>query len=74
MRVTWIGGQLDGCVDEIERPSATWIGPDVGDPENKVIVYVLKTKHGKANDCDYHFDQRLTDHANEFPGEMTTES
>lgn len=59
MKVMWIGGPLDGCVDDIERPTLTWITPDLDEPETKCVVYVL------MSDNTYRFRQDLTNKAND---------
>lgn len=68
MKITWKGGPLDGCVKEVDTPTAVWIGPDVTEPLDKVVVYGLYTD--AKGGLDYVYDQHLTDHANEFEGTL----
>lgn len=69
MRVRWQGGPLDGCVDNVEHPSAIWYGPDIEQPKERVIVYVLRADvtSGELSESNWHYQYRqdLTDRANE---------
>lgn len=65
-KVEWVGGALDGCVDDIERPTNVWIGPDPVAPTSRVIVYGLHT--ASESRVIYRFDQKLTERANTYPG------
>lgn len=58
MKVRWLNGPLDGCEDDVERPSQLWVGPDPSDPYTKGIVYALRS------DGVYRFAQGLTDELN----------
>lgn len=60
MKLRWIGGPLDGCVDEQERPTTLWLGPDPAEPQSKAIAYVLKS--GGV----YEFSPELSERANEL--------
>lgn len=60
MKVKWLGGPLDGCEDEQERPTTLWLGPDPVAPQEKAIAYVLK------HEGEYHFSQELSERANEL--------
>lgn len=59
MKVRWVGGPLDGCVDNVERPSALWIGPDPMEPVSKGIVYKLEISREV-----YTYSQSMTDRLN----------
>lgn len=58
MKLRWVGGPLDGCVDEQERPTTLWLGPDPTAPHAKAIAYVLHS------DGEYRFSQELSEKAN----------
>lgn len=61
MKVRWLGGPLDGATDDLEMPvSLTWYGPDVVDPNQKILVYIF---HSQG---EYWYDQVLTDLANQW--------
>lgn len=59
MRLNWVGGPLDGCEDEMERPSNLWVGPDPAEPYTKGIVYVL------LSTGTYEFSPKLTNELNQ---------
>lgn len=56
MRVKWVRGPLDGCVDDQDHPTAIWLGPDPADPKSKAIAYVLRGDK-------YEFSQELSEKA-----------
>lgn len=58
MRIEWKGGPLDGCVKNIQMPTATWYGPDPTDPQRKLVVYLLHS------DSTYRYSQIVTDRMN----------
>lgn len=60
MKLRWIGGPLDGCVDEQELTPTIWLGPDPSEPMDKAIAYVLQSE-GR-----YVFSQQLSEKANEL--------
>jgi hypothetical protein len=41
MKMRWEGGPLDGCSEDLTRPPSVWIGPDVTEPKEKVVVYLF---------------------------------
>lgn len=55
----WVGGPLDGCVDEIARPTSVWIGPDISEPKRMVVIYLWYSVD------EYRYSQDATDWANE---------
>lgn len=55
----WVGGPLDGCADEIPRPTSVWMGPDISEPKTKVVVYLW------FSPGEYRYNQDATDWANE---------
>lgn len=57
-KVMFVGGPLDGAVDE--QGEAVRIFPDPLDPQNRAIVYTLWS----VPVLEYRFDQSLTDKAN----------
>lgn len=59
MKMRWVGGPLDGCVDEISRPTSVWIGPDVTEPNTKVVVYLWFSPD------EYRFNDDATKWAND---------
>ena len=57
MKMTWLGGPLDGAEEEGERFGNVWSGPDPVDPTTKVVIYVNHGDH-------YCYDWRATNRAN----------
>jgi hypothetical protein len=55
----WVGGPLDGCAEDIPRPTSVWIGPDVTAPKTKVVVYVFFSRG------EYRFNEEATKWAND---------
>lgn len=68
MKISWMGGPLDGAVQHAaERPHIIlpiWVGPDPMVPDKLSIVYELRELEG-SEDIEFRFSMDLTNKANE---------